>query len=85
VNDQIITLLMHKNIKDELILDLNSELDIKLSNHYSVVKANVAISTAVTAYARIHMIYFKTDGSFVYTYTDSVFSSNKLNDKFLGS
>jgi hypothetical protein len=54
VNDKIITLLMHKNIKDELILDLNSELDINLSKNYSLVKANVAISSAVKAYARIH-------------------------------
>ena len=85
VNDKIITLLMHKNIKDELILDLNSELDINLRNHYSLVKANVAISSAVTAYARIHMISFKTDGSSVYTDTDSVFSGNKLNGNFIGS
>jgi len=76
---------MHKNIKDELILDLNSELDIKLSNQYSLVKANVAISSAVTAYARIHMISFKIDGSCIYSDTDSVFTANKLEDKFIGS
>jgi hypothetical protein len=87
VNDKIITLLMHKNIKDQLILDLNSELDINLKNSYSLVlkEANVAISSAVTAYARIHMISFKTDGSCVYTDTDSVFSCNKLNGNFIGS
>jgi len=85
INDKIITLLMHKNIKDDLILELNSELDIKLSNHYSLVKANVAISSAVTAYARIHMIPFKIDGSCVYSDTDSVFISNKLDAKFVGS
>ena len=85
VSDKIITLLMHKNIKDQLILDLNSELDINLKDHYSLVKANVAISSAVTAYARIQMISFKTDGSCVYTDTDSVFSCNKLNGNFIGS
>jgi hypothetical protein len=85
INDKIITLLMHKNIKDELILELNSELDIKLSNQYSLVKANVAISSAVAAYARIHMISLKIDGSCIYSDTDSVFSGNKLDAKFIGS
>jgi hypothetical protein len=88
VNDKNFTLLMHKNIKDELILDLNSELDINLRNHYSLVleEANVSIASpgGVTAYARIHMISFKTDGSCVYTDTDSVFSGNKLNGNFIG-
>lgn len=77
---------MHKNIKDELILELNSELDIniKLSNQYSLVKANVAISSAVTAYARIHMISFKIGGSCIYSDTDSIFTTKKLEDKFIG-
>jgi hypothetical protein len=75
---------MHKNIKDELALELNSELDIKLSNPYSLVKANVAISSAVTAYGRIHMMSFKMDGSCVYTDTDSVFVCNKLESNLIG-
>ncbi len=85
INSEIVTLLMHKNIIDDLILELNSELDINLTNHYSLVKSNVAIASAVTAYARIHMIGFKTDGSCVYTDTDSVFIANKLADKFVGN
>jgi hypothetical protein len=76
---------MHKNIKDDLILELNSELNINLANQYSLVKANVAISSAVTAYARIHMIKFKISGCCVYTDTDSVFTSEKLENKFIGS
>ena len=59
INDKVVTLLMHKNVIDDLILELNSELDINLTNHYSLVKSNVAIASAVTAYARIHMISFK--------------------------
>jgi DNA polymerase type B, organellar and viral len=85
INDKIVTLLMHKNITDDLILELNSELDINLTNHYSLVKSNVAIASAVTAYARIHMISFKIDGSCVYTDTDSVFIGNELAGKFLGT
>lgn len=75
---------MHSNVKDELILELNSELDITLSNQYYLVKANVAIASAVTAYAIIHMIPFKIGGSCIYTDTDSVFTTKTLNGKFIG-
>jgi hypothetical protein len=61
---------MHTNIKDELILELNSELEIELSNHYSLVNANVAIASAVTSYAIIHMITFKIGGHCLYSDTD---------------
>jgi hypothetical protein len=68
INEKIIILLMHKNIKDELILDLNSELDINLSNSYYLVKANLAISSAVTAYVRLKMIVLNlTDYAFIAT------------------
>ena len=33
INDDIFTLLMHSNIIDDFTQELNSELDIKLSNH----------------------------------------------------
>jgi len=56
---------MQKNLKDELNLELNSELDINLSNQYSLVKANVAIASAVTSDARIHMILLKLTVSFL--------------------
>jgi hypothetical protein len=87
IKDQRITLLMHSNIRDDLILELNSELDIKLSNQYYLVKSNVAIASAVTSYARIHMIPFKIDGSCIYTDTDtdSVFTTKKLDTKFVGN
>src|SRR5271156_4025431 len=54
INEEIMSLLMHKNINDTLIRELNIDLDMKLDNSYNLVKANVAI--AVTSYARIHMI-----------------------------
>lgn len=62
INDKVMALLMHKNIKVDLVLELNSELDIGLNNYYYLVKANVAIASAVTYYARIHMISFKLGG-----------------------
>jgi hypothetical protein len=77
INDKIVALLMHKNISDDLIKEINSELDIELSSYQYLVKANVAIASAVTSYARIHMIPFKNDGSVVYSDTDSIFTVNK--------
>jgi hypothetical protein len=85
INDKVITLLMHSNITDDLTQELNSELDINFSLSYSLVKANVAIASAVTAYARIHMIPFKIDGFCVYSDTDSAFTTKKLDAKFLGN
>jgi len=85
INDEIVTLLMHSNIKDGLTQELNSELEINLNNQYSLVKANVAIASTVTSYAIIHMIPLKIDGFFVYSDTDSVFTTKKLEDKFIGS
>jgi hypothetical protein len=66
INDEIITLLMHKNVNDKLTQELNSELEINLSDNYSLVKANVAIASAVTSDGRIHMIPFKIDGFCVF-------------------
>jgi hypothetical protein len=85
INDKIITLLMHSNIRYDLIKELNSELDIELRNQYNLVKANVAIASAVTSYARIHMIPFKIDGNCIYSDTDSIFTTKKLELKFIGS
>jgi DNA polymerase type B, organellar and viral len=84
INDEIVALLMHKNINDHLIKELNSELDLQLSNYHYLVNANVALASAVTSYARIHMIDFKVDGFCVYSDTDSIFTTNKLDDKYLG-
>lgn len=49
-----------------------------------MVNANVALASAVTSYARIHMIDFKVDGFCVYSDTDSIFTTKKLEDKFIG-
>ena len=84
INDKIMALLMHKNISDDLVNELNSELEVKLSNYQYLVKANVAIAAAVTSYARIHMIPFKVDGSCIYSDTDSLFMTKKLDSIYLG-
>ena len=46
--------------------------------------SNVAIAAAVTSYARIHMIQFKTLDGVYYTDTDSIFIDRPLPDYFIG-
>ena len=46
--------------------------------------SNVAIASAVTAYARIHMIQFKNNENCFYTDTDSIFTDKPLDIKFMG-
>lgn len=48
------------------------------------VKSNVAIASAITAYARIHMMQFKKDDGICYTDTDSVYTTSKLPDLLVG-
>lgn len=68
-----VTLLILKNVNTDVLSELNSILESKLNSDFSIVKSNVAIASAVTAYARIHMMQFKLDGSIVYTDTDSLY------------
>jgi len=50
----------------------------------SIVKGNVAIASAVTAYARILMLPYKLLPGTVYTDTDSVFTTDKLDTSLVG-
>jgi hypothetical protein len=84
INDKIITLLMHKNINDNIIDKLNCELEMNLTNYQYLVNANVALASAVTSYARIHMIPFKINGKCVYSDTDSAFMTEPLPNEFIG-
>jgi hypothetical protein len=84
INDEIVALLMHKNINYPIVSKLNQELHLNLNNYYQLVKANVAIASSITSYARIHMIPFKTSGYVVYSDTDSIFTTEKLDLKYLG-
>jgi len=47
--------------------------------------SNVVITAAVTAYARIHMIYYKLLPGTVYTDTDSIFTTDELSAHLIGS
>src|ERR1700741_4637576 len=85
INDEISTLLLHSNINKDIIKELNSQLDLKLSNSFKLVKTNVAIAAAVTAYARIHMIPFKLHPGTAYTDTDSAFIEGVLPNHLIGT
>jgi hypothetical protein len=89
INDEISTLLIINNIEADIITKLNLKLETNLKNNFSVIKNNVAIAAAVTSYARIHMMKYKAgsathNDSIVYTDTDSIFTTEKLNNEELG-
>jgi hypothetical protein len=79
--------LKHVNLDIELMKQFNKEL--KLNNKFEAdfkpfIKSNVAIASAVTSYARIHMIPFKIDPNTCYTDTDSIFTTSELNPMLVG-
>lgn len=59
------------------------ESNIKSTNR--IVMSNVAIAAAVTAYARIHMIYYKLLPGTAYTDSDSIFTTDELSELLVGS
>ena len=85
INDEISTLLLIKNINHDIIKEINSELDLNIDKNFNnSVKSNVAIASAITSYSRILMIPYKLDGTIVYTDTDSIFTTKKLNINEIG-
>jgi hypothetical protein len=85
INNDISTLLMSCNINQELINEFNSKFELNLTSNFKIVKTNVAIASAVTSYARIHMIPFKLLPGTVYTDTDSIFTTDILPDHLIGT
>ena len=85
INDDVYTLLLSNNINSQIIDKLNTYFNTDFINFSIEVKSNVAIASAVTAYARIHMIpYILYEGT-VYTNTDSIFTTKKLPDYLIGN
>jgi hypothetical protein len=68
--------LLTTNLNKQIMSNLNIELP-NLINVNKNVKSNVAIASAITAYASIEMMKYKDDNSF-YTDTDSIFTSKSL-------
>jgi DNA polymerase type B, organellar and viral len=86
IDDNYVTLLLNSNINTDILSAVNRDigsLEFK-SNHFSHIKSNVAIASAVTAYGRIHMIPFKLSGVLFYTDTDSIITATILDDSLLG-
>ena len=59
IGDGKLTLLMYKNINPNMIKQLNIDLQSNIRDYEKLVKCNVAIASAITSYARIHMLPFK--------------------------
>jgi hypothetical protein len=85
INDNYSTLLLASNINPAALIKLNMICESNIKNVTNFVMSNVAIAAAVTAYARIHMIYYKLLPGTVYTDTDSIFTTDVLPELLIGS
>ena len=58
---------MIKNINFDMVKELNLNFNLGISEYAKTINSNVAIASAITAYARIHMIPFppKRGGSLI--------------------
>ena len=83
INEEKSCLLLHTNIDTKILKKLNTFFETDISGRFSLIKSNVAIAAAVTAYSRAHMIPFKIDHNVLYTDTDSIFTSKELDSKLI--
>jgi len=85
INNEKSCMLLQANLDNDILTKLNLDLDMNLNNSITFeVKSNVALAAAVTAYSRTHMLPFKMNGDVLYTDTDSIFTSKKLDDSLVG-
>jgi DNA polymerase type B, organellar and viral len=84
IDDNLSTVLIIDNIDNDIINKLNIEVDREYVSKFKLVKNNVAISSAVTAYARIHMMDFKLNFDIYYTDTDSAILGSDLPKHLVG-
>lgn len=87
INEDIVVLLIKNNLSPDFIKELNIFLittNFKYNVNNTIIKSNVALASAVTAYARIQMIPYKLLSGTLYTDTDSIFTSDKLPDHLIG-
>ena len=79
VSEDKLTLLVLGNVESDITTKLNSIFNANVTQFYKVVKSNIAIASAITSYARIHMLKYKLSDSVYYTDTDSIFTDKPLN------
>ena len=84
ISEDRYVLLIVRNVNLDMLEELNLTFQRRFKDYQTTVKSNVAIASAITSYARIHMIPFKIKDSTVYTDTDSIFTTEKLSDSFIG-
>lgn len=87
VNEHTNIFLTYSNVDFNLIKETNSELNINLLlQPMQIVKSNVALASAITAYARIEMMKYKTIPGLkvLYTDTDSIFTNMELPSNMVG-
>jgi hypothetical protein len=85
INDDYSTLLLSANINHKVLRNLNMICESNIQSSNRIVMSNVTIAAAVTAYARMHMIYYKLLPGTVYTDTDSIFTTDILSEHLIGS
>lgn len=71
-------------ISNDILYDLNATVQSEMDRSLLSVKSNVAIASAITAYARIEMMKYKKDSNICYTDTDSIFTTVKLSEDLVG-
>ena len=72
------------NVESDILSELNTVFSTNITQFHKVVKSNIAIASAITSYARIHMLKYKLSDSVYYTDTDSIFTSEPLNPSEIG-
>jgi len=85
INDKYTTLLLSDNLNHKVIRSLNMACESNIQATNKIVMSNVAVAGAVTAYARIQMIYYKLLPGTLYTDTDSIFTTDELPLHLIGS
>ena len=84
INNDYTTVLTYSNINYSMLEKLQNQFQGIGSDQHHIM-SNVAIASAVTSYARIHMIPFKVDPNTLYTDTDSIFTLTLLDPSLIGS
>nr|WVH37974.1 DNA polymerase [Fomes fomentarius] len=84
IDDNKCTLLIIKNIDPQLINELNINMCINIKSFETLINSNVGIASAITSYARIHMIPYKINPNTLYTDTDSIFTTEALPNDLIG-
>jgi hypothetical protein len=86
INEHITTILMGVNLDFDLINEVKEDTTLDLITSFRNVKSNVAIAAAVTSYARIEMMKYKTltGIKLFYTDTDSIIVEGPIPSEFIG-